>query len=85
MGPKPVYDEYVDGKLVTEKAPGHGAYFGAVGLVEDRAIADFNYNITTCTFSEPGAHTIQWKGGGDATQGALGLESNVIRLEIVKP
>ena len=55
-----------------------GALFGA--KVITTSTGDHTY-----TFNEPGAHTIQWKGGGAAIQGALGLESNVIRLEIVKP
>jgi hypothetical protein len=82
MGPKTVYDEYVDGKLVTPKGPGRNPYRG---MVADRPIADFNYEITSHTFAEPGMHTIQWRGGGASVQGVLGLESNVIRLEIVKP
>ena len=44
MGPKKVYDEYVDGKLVTSKGPGAEPYNG---MVADRPIADFNYEITT--------------------------------------
>jgi hypothetical protein len=81
MGPKTIYDEYVDGGLVTPKGPGNDGYDG---MVIDRLWADFNYDITTYTFSEPGEHTIQWKGGGHPMQGSLGLESNIIKLEIVK-
>jgi len=61
-GPKKVYDEYVDGKLVTSKGPGEKPTYD--GRVADRPIVDFNYEITTYTFTEPGLHTIQWKGGG---------------------
>ena len=82
MGPKTIYEEYVDGKLVTKKAPGNEPYDGAV---IDRPIADFNYDITTYTFTDPGDHTISWKGGGHPIQGSLDLESNVITLKIVKP
>ncbi len=81
MGPKTIYDEYVDGKLVTKKGPGNEPYNGAV---VDRPIADFNYEITTYTFTESGHHTVQWKGGGHPIQGSLGLESNVITLQIIK-
>jgi hypothetical protein len=81
MGPKTIYDEYVDGRLSTRKGPGNEGYDG---MVIDRPMADFNYDITTYTFSEPGQHTIQWKGGGHPTQGALGLESNIIELQIIK-
>ncbi|MFZ0829176.1 MAG: hypothetical protein WAO02_17320 [Verrucomicrobiia bacterium] len=82
MGPKMIYDEYVDGKLVSPKGPGDGSYDGPV---VSSPTADFNYDITTYTFSEPGEHTIQWKGGGyRPRQGSLELESNIIKLEIVK-
>jgi hypothetical protein len=82
MGPKKVYDEYVDGKLASAKGPGKAPYRG---MVADRPIADFNYEITAYAFTEPGAHTIQWKGGGASVQGSLGLESNIIKLEVMKP
>jgi hypothetical protein len=81
MGPKKVYDEYVDGKLATSKGAGKDPYRG---MVADRPIADFNYEITTYAFTEPGAHTIQWKGGGASIQGSLGLESNICKLEVLK-
>jgi hypothetical protein len=81
MGPKAVYDEYVDGKLITPKETGCCGYRG---VVVDRPIADFNYEITTYTFAEPGLHTIQWKGGGASVQGSLGLESNIVKLEVTK-
>ena len=55
MGPKMIYNEYVDGKLVTKKGPGMAAYNGAV---IDRPIADFNYEITTYTFAKIGKHTV---------------------------
>ena len=81
MGPKSIYNEYVDGQLVTENGPGLAVYDGAV---IDRPIVDFNYEITTYTFTAAGEHTIQWKGGGHPIQGSLGLESNVIKLQIRK-
>ena len=67
--------------LSTSKGPGEAPY---PGRVADRPIADFNYEITTYTFTEPGVHTIQWKGGGASAQGSLGLVSNIIKLEVVK-
>ena len=82
MGPKKVYDEYVDGKLVTPKGPGNEPYNG---MVVDRPIADFNYEITTYIFSEPGMHTIQWKCNAYSFIGTVGLTSNVIKLEVAKP
>jgi hypothetical protein len=51
--------------------------------VEQRNVNEKN-EITTYTFTEPGVHTIQWKGGGASAQGSLGLESNIIKLEVVK-
>jgi hypothetical protein len=51
--------------------------------VEQRNVNEKN-EITTYTFTEPGLHTIQWKGGGASVQGSLGLESNIIKLEVVK-
>jgi len=81
MGPKTIYYECMDGKLLTEEGPGKDPYRG---MVIDIPLADFNYDITTYTFKEPGAHTIQWKGGGASVQGHLGLESNIIRLEVVE-
>ena len=50
---------------------------------EQRNVNEKN-EITTYTFTEPGVHTIQWKGGGASAQGSLGLESNIIKLEVVK-
>ena len=81
MGPKTIYDEYVDGKLATKKGPGLEVYDGGV---VDRSIADFNYEITTYTFTEPGEHAIQWKGGGHPIQGSLDLESNIIKVHIIE-
>src|SRR5439155_12150223 len=65
MGPKKVYEEYVDGKLVTSKGPCKDPYRG---VVVDRSIADFNYEITTYSFTEPGLHMIQCKGCGASVQ-----------------
>ena len=79
MGPKTIYDEYVDGKLTTKKGLGSEGYRG---MVMEGPIADFNYDITTYTFSKPGIHTIQWKGGGHSMQGPLSLESNLIKIQV---
>ena len=82
MGPKTVYDEYVDGKLVTPKGSGNESYHG---MVVDRPIADFNYEITTYTFTETGSHTIQWKWNASSFIDIVGLTSNIITLEVAKP
>jgi hypothetical protein len=81
MGPKEIFDEYVDGKLVSPKLDRPGVYDGAV---MKGPWVDFHYAISTYTFEEPGEHTIQWKGGGHPIQGDLGLTSNVIRLTVVE-
>jgi hypothetical protein len=82
MGSKAISDEYVDGHLVTPKGPLLVAYDGAV---INRPIADFNYDITTYTFTQPGRHTIQWKGyAGLLTGEVFQLESNLITITVVK-
>lgn len=76
MGPKQVYGEYIDGKLVTEPAIDEypwipGAYRGKILLAP---AVDYNYEITTYTFSEVGMHRIQWRLGN--------LESNTLNIKI---
>lgn len=77
MGPKQVFGEYLDGKLVTQAPPAQGdplvpeMYDGAT---LPSPAADHNYEITAYSFAEPGRHEISWKLGK--------LHSNVIRLEI---
>ena len=79
MGPKPVYGEYVDGKLATEPVPkgedplAPRLYSGAV--LPSPAV-DYNYDITTYAFSKPGVHRIEWKMGK--------LHSNVLLIEVAK-
>jgi len=80
MGPKGIYGEFIDSKLVSATEPGPTAYDG---LMTQSPYADFNYDITKYTFTQPGKHTLQWKGGGHPFQGSLNLESNVIQLTIV--
>jgi hypothetical protein len=81
LGPKPITDEYVDGHLVGSKGP---LRLQRCGLVLDRPIANFNYDITTYTFSSPGHHTVQWKGYGGVDDDHPQLESNLITLNVVK-
>ena len=75
MGPKNVTSEFIDNRFVANTGPKQDGYRG---MVVHRPIADFNYEITTYSFSEPGEHTIQWKQFGS------GFESNVIKIEVVK-
>lgn len=72
MGPKPVYGEYVDDRPVTPQRPDAQDYDGAV--VESPNV-DYNYDITSYRFFEPGHHRIQWQ--------LDDLRSNTIELEIV--
>ena len=76
MGPKEVYDEYVDGVARTAAAPVPdypwvGVYDGAV--IKGPAV-DTNYDVTSYTFDTPGVHEIQWRVGG--------LVSNSLRVEV---
>jgi len=82
MGPKTVYGEYLDAKLVSKEKP---QVFNYSGLIVPSPAVDFNYEISTYTFMDLGQHTIQWKGGDEPFQNTQGLESNMIKLEIVKP
>lgn len=64
MGPKPVYGEYVDGTLATDPAPEWDEpWIPAIydGPVLDGPGVDFNYEIETYRFSEPGRHEIVWR------------------------
>jgi hypothetical protein len=74
MGPKTVYGEYVDERLATE------AYSGEYPVYDGRVLSspgvDYNYDITTYSFEEPGRHTIYWQMGE--------LQSNTLEL-IVTP
>ena len=81
MGPKKIYDEYVDGKLSSTAGKSPESYDG---VVLDRPAVDFNYDVTTYAFSETGDHFIQWKGGGHPIQGPLGLESNIIKIRVTQ-
>jgi hypothetical protein len=81
MGPKPVYDEYVDGKLATKSLPRDQADDPLVPLDYDGPTlpgpaVDYNYDITTYTFSQLGTHTIQWRPGE--------LRSNSLKIEVVE-
>lgn len=71
MGPKAIYNEYVDGVDRTGPPPSPQVYDGRVLPSPG---ADFNYEVTTYTFAAPGPHRIQWRDGG--------RESNVIELQV---
>jgi hypothetical protein len=58
MGPKPIYGEFVNDRLVTTPPPALEDYDGAV---LDSPNVDFNYDITSYSFSEPGNYRIYWQ------------------------
>lgn len=72
MGPKPIYGEYIDGHPVTPEEPSETIYDG---LVLDSPNVDYNYDITSYRFSEPGRHRIHWQIGR--------VSSNILEFEIV--
>jgi hypothetical protein len=76
MGPKPIYGEEVDGKLVTPPAIVPSAYDGAV---MKSPWADYNYDITVYRLPK-GVHRIQWKSGSLGSP--LVLASNVLTVEV---
>jgi hypothetical protein len=78
MGPKFVFEEYVDGALATRRWEGPGVYDGAVLKSPS---ADFNYEITSYRFAKPGRHTIVWK-GGDPSGESVGLSSNPLTIDV---
>jgi len=81
MGPKRVHAEYLDGKLATTAYPGLGVYDGAVLTAP---AADYNYDITTYTFTKPGTHTIQWRHGGMTCEIAqVNPVSNTLTITVV--
>ncbi|MES9991924.1 MAG: hypothetical protein ABW098_08225 [Candidatus Thiodiazotropha sp.] len=79
MGPKEVFGEHLDGKLVSASLPTRddplvpNTYDGAV--LPSPAV-DYNYEVTTYVFDEPGTHRIFWQ--------LSALRSNVIQIQIEK-
>jgi len=72
MGPKPVHGEYVDDRPVTPQSPAEQDYDG---VVLESPNVDYNYDITSYRFFEPGCHRIHWQ--------MRELRSNTLELEIV--
>jgi hypothetical protein len=77
MGPKPILDEYVDGRLATGATP-HGVDPLLPDSYDGRTLkgpgVDFNWEITTYRFPDAGHHHVVWRPGG--------LSSNRLTLEI---
>lgn len=78
MGPKQVYGEHLDGKLVTAALPADQDPLIPPGIYDGMVVAspavDYNYEITTYRIASPGVHQIQWKLGA--------LESNILRIDV---
>jgi len=63
MGPKTVYGEHLDGVPVTPAPPGWADPFVPElydGAVLQSPAADYNYEMTSYVFQDPGVHRIQW-------------------------
>jgi hypothetical protein len=76
MGPKPVYGEYVDGRLMTATPPVDEDPLAPLlydGPVLPSPRADTNYEVTSYILP-PGEHEIRWK--------MANRESNVLRLRV---
>ena len=70
MGPKPVWDEYVDDALATAEPPqGEDPFVPSSydGRVLDGPGIDTNYDVTEYSFGVAGTHTVQWRLGGKAS------------------
>ena len=76
MGPKPIHGEYIDSRLVTA-SDGEEVFMVSEdydGMVLSSPAVDYNYEVTSYTFSQPGTHEIYWK--------IDNLKSNIITIEI---
>lgn len=79
MGPKTIYGEYLDEQSVTLTPPeGEDPLIPQFynGRVVPSPAVDFNYEITSYSFSAPGKHKIYWK--------LNSLQSNTLVFEIVR-
>jgi hypothetical protein len=65
MGPKPVFGEFINEKLVTEPAPSGDPLVPLEydGVTLPSPAVDYNFEITSYRFSAPGAYRIQWRLG----------------------
>jgi hypothetical protein len=75
MGPKAVYGEFVDDQAVTP-APPDGLLQPTTynGPTLDSPAVDYNYEVTSYRFTEPGQHSIQWRLGD--------LRSNTLLVDV---
>jgi hypothetical protein len=76
MGPKGIFGEYIDGRLVSYLAEAEPSSYD--GRVLPSPNVDDNYESSIYKMP-PGVHTLQWK---FKTLSGTYLESNVLRVEI---
>lgn len=76
MGPKPVYGEYVNGQLMTDPVPEGDPLVPMTynGVTLPTPAVDYNFDITSYRFQEPGPWTIQWRLGP--------LHSNLLSITV---
>ena len=77
MGPKAIYGEYVDGKLVSPAAVAPPSSYD--GAVVPSPGVDHNYEVTVHKLP-PGPHTIEWRFA--TLSGPTVLRSNVLSIEV---
>ena len=66
MGPKEIFDEYLDGKLQGSSLPETEHPFNPLeydGQVVNSPWIDFNYDISIYSFDEPGRYMLIWQPG----------------------
>lgn len=80
MGPKKVFNEYINGKHHGEESPSDQTdpfmpeeYDGRV---VDSPATDFNYDVTVYYFAEPGVYEICWQPGK--------WKSNTLKIEVLE-
>lgn len=78
MGPKAIFDEYINGRLQgkTLKAKNQDPFIPTSydGRVKESPAIDGNYQITSYIFSEPGVYEICWQPGK--------WKSNILKIEV---
>lgn len=75
MGPKLVYGEYIDDRLMTPPPPDDlWAPATYNGPILPSPAVDYNYEITTYRFEKVGTHKFQWRLGA--------LHSNILTIDV---
>jgi len=76
-GPKPVFGEYMNDKLSTGEVPGGDPLVPLeyAGVILPSPAVDYNYDVTSYIFQEPGIYRIQWRPGL--------LQSNILLITVM--